>query len=151
MQLQIVPSWESRKCEHWDVYLILDQSKRDLLPHSDSSPQGHWPADCRKKKKISQSIFYQNTELKWKVCHPTCTHECVHHSGFPVNQVVMTSSDCDTILEVLRLWVFCWLCAHIWYRNLSLLNHFYSQMPTNYLMDVQLFKHAIEYHLFLFS
>ena len=62
----------------------------------------------------------------------------------------MTSDDCDRILESLSHQVFCWFCAHICYRNFSLLSHFYSQLCTNYLMDVQLYEHAIENHpLFL--
>lgn len=60
------------------------------------------------------------------------------------------SGDCDSIFEVLSLQVLCWLYAHICYRNFSLLSHFYSQLHTSYLMDVQLYEHAVENHsLFL--
>lgn len=62
----------------------------------------------------------------------------------------MTSGDCDSVFEGLSLQALCWLCAHICYRNISLLSHFCSQQHTNYLMDVQLCEHAIENHpLFL--
>lgn len=130
------------------MYLIFNQSKHDLLGHSKSSLQSHRPKGCRKR--ISHSIFYLNTELKQNVCHPTYTHGCFHHSGFPIQQVLMTSGDCDTVFEGLSLQALCWLCAHIYYRNISLLSHFCSQLHTNYLMDVQLCEHVIENHpLFL--
>lgn len=90
----------------------------------------HRPNGCRKK--ISQSIFYLNTEMKWNVFHATYTHECFYHGEFSIKQVLMTLGNCDTILEMLILKVFCWLCAHIYCRNVSLLNHFYTQLPTNY-------------------